>query len=470
MGRMLSVVSRLSTAWGRNLRSRLFLVGILALMVAGTAASIGHSAGRDGKDPGEASTTSRHRAVPPAKPSEPAAASNGDSPPRHHQPALTPSAVHFDNRTYTLFRQPVDLRQYKRRFGSRTFELAAAFKADASAIPTANAPCRAALDEYRQRAPEMAAGATNFCWPKKQLGRAWRPQGIDVSAHTVGYDFHGVPASRLDLTVISSYSHHKERDQKAYRIGRTIGRLTFVQDDKRFVNVELVKPCGHTICNDNEHLGGVVWLGDKLVTPAGKGFNVFSLANLRRDGDTLILPVSERWVSPRAEAEDRKITSTDYVDRTQTPNQILAEPYHRRGPSAFYRFPLNAAGTDFAPVRIDPRSGKAVLPDVSVDPIDKRRIQGGGAYYGLKLAVSHQRYEGQPGLSSVLHVWKNRREVRTELLPDGTAESMTLNLVTRRFLTLTERDAGGSSYRGSRRSVEVISIPLSNFMPPTSRR
>jgi hypothetical protein len=468
---MLSVVSRLSTAWGRRQRrSRLFLAGILSLMVAGTAASIGHSAGQDGKDPGKAPTTSRHRAVPPVHPSEPAAASNRDSPSRHRQPAITPSAVHFDNRTYTLFRQPVDLRQYKRRFGSRTFELAEAFRTDASPIRTANAACQAALNEYRQRAPEMAAGATNFCWPTKQLGRAWRPQGIDVSAHTVGYDFHGIPASRLDLTVISAYSHRKEAGQRAYRVGRTIGRLTFVKDNKKFVNVELVKPCGHTICNDNEHLGGVVWLGDKLVTPAGKGFNVFSLANLRRDGDKEILPVSERWISPRAEAEDRKITSTDYVDRTQKPNQILAEPYHRTGSSAFYRFPLNAAGTDFAPVRIDPRSGKAVLPDVTVDPIDERRIQGGGAYYGLRLAVSHQRYEGQPGLSSVLHVWKNGREVRTELLPDGTAESMTLNLLTKRFLTLTERDAGGSGYRGSRRSVEVISIPMSNFMPPAPRR
>jgi hypothetical protein len=467
---MLSVVSRLSTALGRHLRSRLFLVSILALMVVGTAASIGHSAGQDGKDPGKASTTARHRAVPPVNPSQPAAASNGGNPSRHQQPALTPSAIHFDNRTYTLFRQPADLTEYKRRFGSRTFELAHAFKTDASPIPTANAACRAALDEYRQRAPQMAHGATNFCWPKKQLGRAWRPQGIDVSAHTVGYDFHGIPASRLDLTVISSYSHRKEQDQRAYRIGRTIGRLTFVKDDKKFVNVELVRPCRHTICNDNEHLGGVVWLGDNLVTPAGKGFNVFSLANLRRYGDKEILPISERWISPRAEAEDRKITSTDYVDRTQTPNQILAEPYHRRGSSAFYRFPLNAAGTDFAPVRIDPRSGKAVLPDVKVDPIDKTRIQGGGAYYGFKLAVSHQRYESQPGLSSVLHVWKNGREVRSELLPDGTAESMTLNLVTERFLTLTERDAGGSAYRGSRRSVEVISIPMSNFMPPASRR
>jgi hypothetical protein len=467
---MLSVVSRLSAALGRHQRSRLFLVAILALVVAGTAASIGHSAGQDGKDPGKATTTARHRPVPPAGPPEPAAASGGDNPSRHHLPALTPSAVHFDNRTYALFREPVDLREYKRKFGSRTFELADAFQTDATPIPTANAACRAALDEYRQRAPEMADGATNFCWPKKQLGRAWRPQGIDVSAHSVGYDFRGVPASRLDLTVISSYSHRKEPDQRAYRIGRTIGRLTFVKDDEKLVNVELVKLCGHTICNDNEHLGGVVWLGDKLVTPAGKGFNVFSLANLRRDGDKEILPVSERWISPRAEAEDRKITSTDYVDRTQTPNQILAEPYHRRGSSAFYRFPLNAAGTDFAPVRIDPRSGKAVLPDVTVDPIDRRRIQGGGAYYGLKLAVSHQRYESQPGLSSVLHVWKNGREVRSELLPDGTAESMTLNLVTKRFLTLTERDAGGSAYRGSRRSVEVISIPMSNFMPPAPRR
>jgi hypothetical protein len=469
MRRMLSVVSRLSAALGRHLRSRLFLVSILVLVVGGTAASIGHSAGQDGNGPGKAPITVRHRAIPPGSPSEPPAASQRDNPPRHHQPALTPSAVHFDNRTYTLFRQPVDLGEYKRRFGSRTFELADAFKTDASPLPRSNAACRAALDEYRQRAPEMAAGATNFCWPRKQLGRAWRPQGIDLSAHTVGYDFHGVPASRLDLTVISSYSHRKERGQRAYRIGRTIGRLTFVKDDKTFVNVELVKPCGHTICNDNEHLGGVVWLGDKLVTPAGKGFNVFSLANLRRDGDKEILPVSERWISPRAEAEDRKITSTDYVDRTRTPNQILAEPYHRKGSSAFYRFPLNAAGTDFAPVRIDPRSGKAVLPDVTVDPIDKTRIQGGGAYYGLRLAVSHQRYAGQPGLSSVLHVWKNGREVRSELLPDGTAESMTLDLVTERFLTLTERDAGGSAYTDSRRSVEVISIPMSNFMPPARR-
>jgi hypothetical protein len=43
---------------------------------------------------------------------------------------------------------------------------------------------------------------------------------------------------------------------------------------------------------------------------------------------------------------------------------------------------------------------------------------------------------------------------------------MTLNLVTKRFLTLTERDAGGAAYSGSRRSVEVVSIPMSNFMPP----
>ena len=60
--------------------------------------------------------------------------------------------------------------------------------------------------------------------------------------------------------------------------------------------------------------------------------------------------------------------------------------------------------------------------------------------------------------------------MRSELLPDGTAESMTLNLKTERFLTLTERDAGGTAYRGSRRSVEVISIPMSNFMPPAPRR
>jgi hypothetical protein len=467
---MLSVVSRLSTALGRHQRSRLFLASILALVVAGTAASIGHSAGQGGKDPGKARATARHHAVAPANVSQPAAASNGDTPSPRSQPSLSPSAVHFDNRTYTLFRQPVDLTEYKRRFGSRTFELADAFQTDASRIPTASAACRAALDDYRQRAPQMAHGATNFCWPEKQLGRAWRPQGIDVSANTVGYDFRGIPASRLDLTVISAYSHRREPDQTAHRIGRTIGRLTFVKDNKTFVNVELVQPCRHTICNDTEHLGGVVWLGDKLVTPAGKGFNVFSLANLRRVGDKEILPISERWISPRAEAEDRKITSTDYVDRTQTPNQILAEPYHRRGSSAFYRFPLNAAGTDFAPVRIDPRSGRPVLPDVIVEPIDKRRIQGGGAYYGLKLAISHQRYAGQPGLSSVLHIWKSGREVRSELLPDGTAESMTLNLKSERFLTLTERDAGGIAYRGSRRSVEVISIPMSNFMPPAPRR
>jgi hypothetical protein len=467
---MLRVVNRLSTALGRRQRSRLFLLSILALMIAGTAASIGHSAGQEGQDPGKAATTARHHAVAPAKASQPAPASTADKPSRRHQPSLTPSAVHFDNRTYTLFRQPVDLTAYRRRFGSRTFELAEAFKTDASPIPTPSAACRAALDEYRQRAPEMAHGATNFCWPRKQLGRAWRPQGIDVSANTVGYDFAGIPASRLDLTVISAYSHHRERDQRAHRMGRTIGRLTFVKDDRAFVNVELVKPCRHTICNDTEHLGGVVWLGDKLVTPAGHGFNVFSLSNLRRVGDKEILPISERWISPRAEAEDRKITSTDYVDRTQTPNQILAEPYHRRGPSAFYRFPLNAAGTDFAPVRIDPRSGKPVLPEVNVDPIHKGRIQGGGAYYGLKLAISHQRYAGQPGLSSVLHIWKNGLHVRSELLPDGTAESMTLDLNTERFLTLTERDAGGFAYRGSRRSVEVISIPMSNFMPPAPRR
>jgi hypothetical protein len=465
MGRMLSVVSRLSTASRRYQRSRLFLVSFLAVVVAGTAVSIGRSAGQDDKDPGKA-TPARHQAVVPVNPTETAAASDKDKPSRHHEPSVTPSAIHFDNRTYTLFRQPVDLTEYRRRFGSRTFALADAFKTDARPIPAPNAACRAALDEYRQSAPEMADGASNFCWPKKQLGLAWRPQGIDVSANTVGYDFRGVPASRLDLTVISSYSHRKEPDQTAHRVGRTIDRLTFVKDNRQFVNVELVRSCGHTICNDNEHLGGVVWLGDKLVTPAGKGFNVFSLANLRRVGDREILPVSERWISPRAEAEDRKITSTDYVDRTRTPNQILAEPYHRRGPSAFYRFPLNASGTDFAPVRIDPRSGRAILPGVTVDPIDLRRIQGGGSYYGMKMAVSHQSYANRPGLSSVLHVWKNGREVRTELLPDGTAESMTLNLVTKRFLTLTERDAGGAAYSGSRRSVEVVSIPMSNFMPP----
>ncbi|MDX6317459.1 MAG: hypothetical protein QOD35_859, partial [Nocardioidaceae bacterium] len=231
-------MSRLSAALGRHLRSRLFLASILVLIVGGTAASISHSAGQDGNGPEKAPITARHRAAPPASPSEPAAASQGDNPPRHHERALTPSAIHFDNRTYTLFRQPVDLGEYKRRFGSRTFELADAFKIDASPLPRSNAACRAALDEYRQRAPEMSAGATNFCWPRRQLGHAWRPQGIDVSAHTVGYDFHGVPASHLDLTVISAYSHRKEPGQRAYRIGRTIGRLTFVKDDKTFVNVE----------------------------------------------------------------------------------------------------------------------------------------------------------------------------------------------------------------------------------------
>jgi hypothetical protein len=441
----------------------------LAFMVAGVTVSIGDSAGQDSNDYVAATSTQAGNHAVPTHPTETAPAV-GETGSRHHKHSLvSPSAIHFDNQTYTLFRQPVDLTGYDKQFGSRPFDLADAFKADASRL-TSNAACRAALRAYQASAPEMAVGATNYCWPRRELGIAWRPQGIDVSTNTVGYDFGGTAASDLDLTVVSSYSHRNEPDQKAHRIGKTIGRLTFVKGGKRYVNVELVKLCKTTICNDTDHLGGVVWLGHKLITPAGKGFNVFDLDDLRRDGNTEILPISERWISPRAEAEDRKITSTVYVDRTQTPNRLVAEPYHRVGPSAFYEFPLNTAGTDLAPVRIDPRSGKPVLPEVTVTPIDKTRIQGGGAYYGMKLAVSHQAYANQPGLSSVLHVWRNGREARSELLPSGTAESIALNLETHRFLTLTERDAGGTAYRGSNQSVEVVSIPMRNFMPVPPKR
>ena len=435
----------------------------LAFMVAGVTASFEHRAGQDGNDYVTAQFPEAGHHAFPSYPTE--TAPRGETSFGHHKHSfISPSAIHFKNRTYTLFRQPVDLTGYDKRFGSRPLDLADAFKTDASRL-TSSAACQAALEDYQGNAPEMAVGATNYCWPREQLGIAWRPQGIDVSANTIGYDFGGTAASDLNLTVVSSYSHKLELGQQARRKGRTIGRLTFVKDAKEFVNVELVDVCREKICNDTGHLGGVVWLGDKLITPAGKGFDVFDLANLRRDGDSEILPVSERWISPKAEAEDRKITSTDYVDRTQTPNQLVAEPYHRRGPSAFYEFPLNAAGTDLAPVRIDPQSGKPVLPEVTVTPIDEKRIQGGGTYYGMKFAVSHEAHANQPGLSSVLHVWRHGRELRSELLPGGTAESIALNLQTRRFLTLTERDAGGDAYRNSRQSVEVISIPMRNVIP-----
>jgi hypothetical protein len=383
---------------------------------------------------------------------------------------MSASTIHFNGRTYALLREPVDLTNYYRRFGSRPLTLTQAFRADGSPLPPPTAACRNALEDYRKQAPDMADGATNFCWPRMQLAHGWRPQGIDVSANTVHYDWGGVPASDVDLMVVSSYSHQSDPDHKARRVGKTVGRLTFVRGHQKILNVELVRPCGKTICNDAEHLGGVVWLGDKLVTPAGKGFNVFSLEDLRRYGNSEILPISERWLSPKAEAEDRKITSTDYVDRTHTPNRLVAEPYHRKGPSAFYEFPLNAAGTDLAPIRIDPRSGRAIVPHVSVTPIDSARVQGGGAYYGMTMAVSHQPYANLPGLSSVLHVWEDGDEVRTKLLPGGTAESIAVNRTTHRLLTLTERDAGGKAYRGSRRTVEVISIPMRNFMPMPSRR
>jgi hypothetical protein len=79
--------------------------------------------------------------------------------------------------------------------------------------------------------------------------------------------------------------------------------------------------------------------------------------------------------------------------------------------------------------------------------------------------VSHEPYANRPGLTGLLHMWKNGREVRSKILPSGTAESMTLNLETHQFMTLTERDAGGKAYRHSLRSVEVVSIPMQNFMP-----
>jgi hypothetical protein len=441
------------------------IAATLAFMVAGATVSIEHSADQNINSVGaNFPAMGDHAVVPSHHPTTTAAPLGDDSSRQDEHSFLSPSDVHFDNRTYTLFRQPVDLTGYDKRFGSRPLDLADAFKTDASRL-TSSAACQAALEDYQKNAPEMAVGATNYCWPKRQLGIAWRPQGIDVSANTVDYDFGGTPAHDLDLTVVSSYSHRFELGQKARRMGKTIGRLTFVKDAETFLNVELVRVCKGKICNDTDHLGGVVWLGDKLITPAGKGFDVFDLANLRRDGDSEILPVSEHWISPKAEAEDRKITSTDYVDRTKTPNRLVAEPYHRKAPSAFYEFPLNTAGTDLAPVRIDPRSGKPVLPEVRVTPIDERRIQGGGAYYGLKFAVSHGAYANQPGLSSVLHVWRHGSEVLSELLPGGTAESIALNLTSHRFLTLTERDAGGDAYRDSRRSVEVISIPMRNVLP-----
>lgn len=318
-----------------------------------------------------------------------------------------------------------------------------------------NGACKEAFERFKKRAPGLADGATNFCWSEQQLGKRWKPQGIDTSGTTVGLKIAGKPANQRNLIMISWYSSLPETGQVSKRSGKDVNRLTIVDLDRKVQrNIELAKLCGKKLCAFNEHAGGVAWFGDKVAVPGKFGFSMFDFSkDLRLIHGKFVLVRSGVTFSPKAEKDNVGIGDTVMVDRSVVPNRINSAAYLRVGKTNVFTWHMNRSGTDFDFPAREAGSNKPLSPSQSVIPVDKNRFQGVGSYKNRNIAVG----------GGKIHVWQSGKTVNTRQLMHGTPESMAINLRTNKVVIPTENDPAGMG-DDNLRTYQVVSIPLKNVV------